>query len=75
VCPSYSYDLQGLIYMTYTKTDDDVHHSENRVMVKVQCKECGQEFRLRGSLNKGKVETGVKMCFCGNEDLKMTLAK
>lgn len=47
----------------------------NRVMVTVHCNECGEKLRIRGSVNNGKIDTGVKMCFCGNENLEMTLAK
>jgi hypothetical protein len=38
-----------------------------RVKVRIQCKQCGEHFVLRGSRNKEKVDTGFKRCLCDNE--------
>lgn len=42
-------------------------------LVRITCNVCGEKFVLRGTLEKsGVITTGVKMCFCGNEDVEQT---
>jgi hypothetical protein len=38
-----------------------------RVKVKIRCRRCGERFTLRGRKDKGRIETGFKMCVCSNE--------
>ncbi|WP_187386126.1 hypothetical protein [Paenibacillus tuaregi] len=40
-----------------------------RVKVKIVCKNCGERFILRGKKERGKIETGFKMCLCDNTRL------
>ncbi len=42
--------------------------SENRYIVDVRCKKCGERFILKGRMKKGKMETGFKRCLCDNEE-------
>ncbi|EGK14051.1 hypothetical protein HMPREF9374_0435 [Desmospora sp. 8437] len=39
-----------------------------RYLVKIRCKECGEYFLLKGSMKKGRVETGFKQCICDNRN-------
>jgi len=39
-----------------------------RVKVTIRCKHCGERFILRGRKEKGKVDTGFKMCVCSNTE-------
>jgi ArsR family metal-binding transcriptional regulator len=39
---------------------------QKRYLVQIRCKACGERFVLKGSLKKGKVETGFKQCLCDN---------
>ena len=38
-----------------------------RTKVKIRCKQCGERFVLKGKREKGKVETGFRMCLCNND--------
>jgi DNA-directed RNA polymerase subunit RPC12/RpoP len=40
---------------------------ESRVKVKIRCKLCGERFILKGRRDKGRVDTGFKMCVCSND--------
>jgi len=45
----------------------------SRVKVQIRCKRCGERFTLRGRKEKGRIETGFKMCICSNDsDFEMT---
>lgn len=61
--------------MATNDSDYDVRKLADRIMVTLHCKECGEKLRIRGSVSNGKVDTGVKMCFCGNENLEMVETK
>jgi len=38
-----------------------------RFKVTIRCKVCAERFVLKGKREKGKIETGFKMCVCGND--------
>ncbi|WP_168928302.1 hypothetical protein [Paenibacillus ginsengarvi] len=38
-----------------------------RVKVSIRCLRCGERFVLRGKEEKGRIETGFKMCLCNNQ--------
>jgi hypothetical protein len=40
---------------------------QNRLKVCIRCNRCGEKFVLRGKKDKGRIETGFKMCLCDNE--------
>lgn len=40
--------------------------SGNRVKVVIRCKRCGEKFTLRGRKERGRIDTGFKMCICSN---------
>lgn len=42
--------------------------SEDRVKVVIRCKRCGEKFTLRGHKERGRIDTGFKMCICSNAD-------
>lgn len=42
--------------------------SGNRVKVVIRCKRCGEQFTLRGRKERGRIDTGFKMCICNNTD-------
>ncbi|WP_169732343.1 hypothetical protein [Cohnella thermotolerans] len=42
--------------------------SAERVKVTIRCKRCGEKFVLRGRRDRGKIDTGFKMCLCSNTD-------
>lgn len=45
-------------------------------LVRIYCNECGEKFILRATVDKnGTITTGIKMCFCGNEDIEQTPVK
>ncbi|GGH24652.1 hypothetical protein GCM10008013_24530 [Paenibacillus segetis] len=35
-----------------------------RVKVKITCKSCGERFVLRGTKERGQIQTGFKQCVC-----------
>ncbi|WP_426453531.1 hypothetical protein ACP26L_14625 [Paenibacillus sp. S-38] len=37
-----------------------------RVKVTIRCRHCGEKFVLKGRKEKGRVDTGFKMCICNN---------
>ncbi len=37
-----------------------------RVKVRIQCKQCGERFILRGKKEIDKVDTGFRRCICDN---------
>ncbi|NIK77558.1 hypothetical protein FHS15_002694 [Paenibacillus castaneae] len=39
-----------------------------RVKVTIRCNVCGEKFVLRGSRDKGSIETGFKQCICSNSN-------
>jgi hypothetical protein len=40
-------------------------------LVRISCNQCGERFILRGTPDKnGSITVNIKMCFCGNKDLK-----
>lgn len=39
----------------------------SRVKVRIHCRRCGENYVLRGSRSKGKLDTGFKRCLCDNE--------
>jgi len=39
-----------------------------RMKVTIRCNRCNEKFILRGRKDRGKVETGFKMCLCSNAD-------
>jgi hypothetical protein len=39
-----------------------------RVKIRIQCKQCGERFTLRGKKEKGHIDTGFKQCLCSNEN-------
>ena len=40
-------------------------------LVRISCSVCGEKFIVRGTIMQtGIITTGVKMCFCGNEDIE-----
>lgn len=39
----------------------------SRVKVEIFCRKCGERYVLRGSRDKGRLETGFKRCLCDNE--------
>jgi len=39
-----------------------------RMKVTIRCKRCNEKFILRGRKDRGKVETGFKMCLCNNAE-------
>ncbi|WP_219640041.1 hypothetical protein [Cohnella sp. CFH 77786] len=41
--------------------------SNPRVKVTIRCKRCGEKFTLRGRKDRGRVDTGFKMCLCNND--------
>ncbi|PTX59879.1 hypothetical protein C8P63_11023 [Melghirimyces profundicolus] len=41
---------------------------ERRYLVRIRCKQCGERFVLKGSMKKGKLDTGFKQCLCENND-------
>jgi len=41
---------------------------EDRVKVRIRCKQCGEKFVLRGRWEKGHINTGFKQCLCNNSD-------
>jgi hypothetical protein len=48
----------------------------NNPLVKIRCNNCGDNFILRGSVDKdGSLTTDLKMCFCGSKDIQLTLVK
>lgn len=67
--------LGGESSMAYIHDDYEARDVTNKVMVKIHCKDCGEVFRLRGVVKSGRVDTGLKMCFCGNENLEVTPVK
>ncbi|MDQ0088141.1 hypothetical protein J2T12_001547 [Paenibacillus anaericanus] len=38
-----------------------------RVKVKITCKSCGERFVLRGTKDRGHIQTGFKRCICDNQ--------
>ena len=43
-------------------------------LVRISCNACGEKFILRATVDKnGITTTGVKMCFCGNENIEQTV--
>ncbi|SDC45301.1 hypothetical protein SAMN04488112_10874 [Melghirimyces thermohalophilus] len=42
--------------------------ADHRYMVWIRCKQCGERFMLKGSLKKGRVNTGFKKCLCDNDN-------
>ncbi|GIP37497.1 hypothetical protein J31TS4_07770 [Paenibacillus sp. J31TS4] len=41
--------------------------ADDRVKVSIVCMRCGERFVLKGSRQKGKIDTGFKRCLCDNE--------
>ena len=39
-----------------------------RVKVMIRCNRCGERFVLRGRREKGRIDTGFRMCLCNNTD-------
>lgn len=35
-------------------------------LVTIRCRQCGERFILKGTVRKGKIETGFKQCLCKN---------
>lgn len=49
--------------------------SSPRVKVMIRCRRCGERFTLRGRKDRGRIETGFKMCVCSNDsDFEMSEA-
>ncbi|MBB6635417.1 hypothetical protein [Cohnella thailandensis] len=42
--------------------------SSLRVKVTIRCNWCGEKFVLRGRRDRGRIDTGFKMCVCSNMD-------
>lgn len=40
---------------------------KDRYYVTIYCKQCGERYRLRGSMKNGTIETGFKQCLCDND--------
>ncbi|MBB6735784.1 hypothetical protein [Cohnella zeiphila] len=40
----------------------------SRVKVTIRCNRCGEKFVLRGRRERGRIDTGFKMCLCSNAD-------
>jgi hypothetical protein len=40
--------------------------SNRRVKVTIRCNRCGEKFTLRGRKERGRIDTGFKMCLCNN---------
>jgi len=60
--------------LNFDNIDNEVVQSAGRIKVQIQCNQCREKFILRGSYDKnGNLETGFKMCLCGNaDDIAMT---
>ncbi|MFC5531717.1 hypothetical protein [Cohnella yongneupensis] len=39
-----------------------------RVKVIIRCNKCNEKFILRGRKERGRVDTGFRMCICSNAD-------
>ncbi len=39
-----------------------------RLKVTIRCNRCHEKFILRGRKERGKVDTGFKMCLCSNAE-------
>lgn len=39
-----------------------------RYMVEIMCRRCGELYKLKGKMRKGRLETGFKRCLCDNEN-------
>lgn len=54
--------------------DDDgqVIQSQGRFKVNIKCNQCGTQYVLRATYDKqGNVDSGFKMCLCGNTDVEI----
>jgi len=40
--------------------------TSSRVKVIIRCNRCGEKFTLRGRKERGRIDTGFKMCLCSN---------
>ena len=42
--------------------------SAQRVKVTIRCNRCNEKFILRGRKERGRIDTGFRMCICSNAD-------
>ena len=41
--------------------------NQERFLVHIHCRQCGERYTLKGRKRKGKIETGFRRCLCDNE--------